>query len=81
MDAMEKHYSRILISDWVLLDRGSPWLPACMDMNMLALCSGMERTERQWRELLASVGLKIVNIWGMGRESESLIEVVLSDSS
>ena len=74
---MEKDYSRILINDWVLLDKGSTLFPACMDITMLALQSGMERTERQWRELLASVGLKFVKSWGLGSESDSLIEAVL----
>lgn len=30
---------------------------------MLVLLSGLERTEKQWRTLVESVGLKIVKIW------------------
>ena len=44
---------------------------------MMALSLGMERTEKDWNVLLSSVGLKIVKIWGIGPEMESLIEAVL----
>lgn len=74
---MRKGYSRILINDWVLADSGSPLFPATMDINMMALLSGMERAEKHWHALLGSVGLRIDKIWGRGSESESLIEAVL----
>lgn len=77
VNAAEKGYSRFLINEWVLLDQGSPWLPAAMDINMMAQLSGMERTEGHWRELLGSVGLNIVKIWGLGPDNESLIEAAL----
>ena len=44
---------------------------------MMALSLGTERTERHWNALLSSAGLKIVKIWGIGPEMESLIEAVL----
>lgn len=43
---------------------------------MVAL-GAMERTEKQWRKLFDSVGLKIENIWTDVPEAESIIEVVL----
>lgn len=73
---MEPGYSRILINDWVLPDTGAPLLPALLDIQMMAVLSGMERTESQWKELLDSVGLKIVKIWSSGKEVEGLIEAV-----
>lgn len=76
-DAMEKSHSRVLINEFVLSDLGSPLQPAMMDINMMALLSGMERTKSHWSALLRSVGLKIVKIWGLGPETESLIEAVL----
>lgn len=76
-EAMEKGYSRVLFNEFVLSDQGSPMLPATMDINMMALLSGMERTKKHWSALLSSVGLKIVKIWGLGPEMESLIEAVL----
>ena len=75
--AMKRGHSRVLINDWVLPNQGSSLYPATMDINMMALSLGTERTERQWNALLSSAGLKIVKIWGIGPEMESLIEAVL----
>ncbi|KAI4157937.1 MAG: hypothetical protein L6R39_000569 [Caloplaca ligustica] len=76
-DAMKKGYSRLLINEWVLSDTNSSFLPAAMDINMMCLFSGMERTRSQWDALLGRVGLKIIKLWGPGQETESLIEAVL----
>ena len=76
-EAMRRGHSRVLINDWVLPNQGSPLHPATMDINMMAFSLGMERTERQWNALLSSAGFKIVKIWGVGLEVESLIEAVL----
>ena len=47
--AMEKGYSKLLIFDWVLRSQGVPLYPSLLDINMMAVLSGMERTEEQWR--------------------------------
>lgn len=73
---MEPGYSRVLINDWVLPDTGSGMIPALMDVNMMAVLSGMERTESQWRVLLESVGLEIVRFWTIGTDVEGLVEAV-----
>lgn len=44
---MKPGYSKLLIFEWVLPDTGSPLYPALLDINMMALFSGMERTEIQ----------------------------------
>ena len=44
---------------------------------MMALSLGTERTEKHWKALLSNVGLKVVKIWGVGPETEGLIEAVL----
>ncbi|CAF9913570.1 MAG: hypothetical protein ALECFALPRED_008912 [Alectoria fallacina] len=74
--AMEPGYSKILINDWVLPDSGSPLLPALLDIQMLAVFSGMERTQPQWKKLLGSVGLEIVKFHTLGKGTEGLIEAV-----
>lgn len=43
---------------------------------MMALSLGTERTEKHWNALLSNVGLRIVRIWGVGPETEGLIEAV-----
>lgn len=45
-----------------------------MDWLMLALGAVRERTEEDWRRLLASVGLTITQIWTVEPGTESIIE-------
>lgn len=73
---MEPGYSKILINDWVLPDTGSPLLPALMDIQMIIVLSGIERTQTQWKDLLESVGLEVVKFHSLGKEVEDLIEAV-----
>lgn len=73
---MEHGYSKVLINDWCLPDVGAPIFPTLLDINMLAICNGIERTEGQWRGLLDSVGLEIVKVWSINNETEALIEAV-----
>ena len=56
---------------------------ALLDMQMMAL-GGMERSEKQWRQLIESVGLKIMSIDHPplrgkpgARTNDSIIEVML----
>lgn len=44
MAAMEPGYSHSLITDWILPDTGSGMIPTVMNMNMMAVLSGMERS-------------------------------------
>lgn len=75
--AMKKDYSRLLINEWCLGDCGSSVYATLLDINMMAVCAGMERTETQWRDLLGSSGLRISKIWSESQDAESLIEAVL----
>ncbi len=75
VSAMTEH-SKILINEWVLPDVGTPVYPALLDIQVMAMLSGMERTETQWKELLESVGLKVVKVHKINEESEGLIEAV-----
>lgn len=71
---MEKDYSVILINDYVVPETGASVRAAAMDIQMMSLSAGMERTENQWVNLLSMSGLSIVRIWYSGTESESIIE-------
>lgn len=67
--------SRIIIIG-IILPKGVSRYPAALDVNMM-VTAGMERTERQWHELLESLGLKILHIRGPqpgGLETDSFIE-------
>lgn len=78
VDVMTPGYSKILIFEFILPDVGAPLFPSLLDINMMALLSGMERTETQWKALLGSVGLEIIKFWKVeDPNTEGLIEAVL----
>ncbi|MCJ1354567.1 MAG: hypothetical protein MMC33_004556 [Icmadophila ericetorum] len=54
-----------------------PTFATAMDMNMLSVTGGQERTEVQWQELMQRAGLRIVGFWGPrdGRGT-GIVEVV-----
>jgi hypothetical protein len=73
---MKPGHSKMLIFDYILPDVGTPLWPALLDIQMMAVLSGMERTETQWRELLGSVGMEVVKFWKISDEREGLIEAI-----
>ncbi|KAI9926344.1 hypothetical protein MW887_004108 [Aspergillus wentii] len=76
ISAMDPKYSRILIVDWVLPDTKAPLLQSSMDIQMMSIGAGVERSERQWRELLGGAGLEIKQIHNSHPGMESIIEAV-----
>ena len=76
---MKPGYSKLLIFDYILPDTGSALFLALLDINMLALLSGMERTETMWRTLLGAMGFEILKFWTVSKETEGLIEAVLKE--
>lgn len=76
--ALAPGYSKILINEIVIPDQGAGWFSTSVDMLMMLVHSAEERREAQWRELIGSVGLKIVKIHDVGVSPEKLIEVELA---
>jgi hypothetical protein len=74
--AMKPGYSKLLIFDFILTDIGASLFPSLMDIHMLAVFSGMERTKTQLKELLASAGWEIIKFWSAREDAEGLIEAV-----
>ncbi|PYH85808.1 O-methyltransferase family protein [Aspergillus uvarum CBS 121591] len=76
-------HSRLLINEMVLAETGETLARVDMDMLMWLLCDGMERTRRQWEELLGRVEppLQIVAVWpGEGADPQCVIETCLVGS-
>lgn len=73
--AMSKD-SVLLINDMVISEENVDLYEARMDWLMMAFVSGLERTEKQWTELLEGAGFLIRSIQNCG--STSLIEAVVS---
>lgn len=76
--ALVPGFSKILINEIVVLDQGADWFSTSVDMLMMIFHSSWERREKQWRELIESVGLKVTRIWPCGGAPEKLIEVELA---
>ena len=76
--AMTKGYSKLLINENVVPDKGAHWATTALDVLMLACFSSCERTEPNWHRLLQSAGFKITKIWTHEPGTESLIEVELA---
>lgn len=74
---MRRGYSTLLLDEMVLPDTNIPPKGALLDLSMMALETGAERTSKQWYNLLASAGLRIVKIWSGDRGLESVIEAEL----
>ncbi len=74
--SMRAGYSKLLINDWVIPDKGAALYPSLLDINMMVLFAGMERSESQWHELLESEGFEIVKVWSIPG-TEGCIEAVI----
>ncbi|KAL9607897.1 MAG: hypothetical protein Q9167_007235 [Letrouitia subvulpina] len=79
IQAMRKDYSKLLLDEMVLPDVDIPPKAAFLDLSMMALETGAERTSKQWHNLLESVGLRIEKIWSAETGLESIIEAVLNE--
>ncbi|KAH8126016.1 S-adenosyl-L-methionine-dependent methyltransferase [Trichoderma asperelloides] len=68
--------SRILIFDTVVPSVQAPRDLALQDLNMMSF-AGMERTDRQWEELLKASGLRLVKFWRSNVTKHAVIEASL----
>ena len=76
--AMKPGYSKILINELILPDQGCGIIPAQLDMTMMVCLGAMERSEKQWHELVGSAGLKIEKIWTDASDADGIIELALA---
>ena len=68
---------RVLIIEMVIPDDGRPSAAQLMDVNMLVVTHGKERTTGQYAELLAAAGLRLVDV----RQTHSPLQVVVADKT
>lgn len=76
--AMTPGYSKLLINENVVPDRGAQWEATALDVMMLTLLSSRERTRENWTELLTGAGLRITEVYTARNGAESLIECELA---
>ena len=75
--AMTKGYSKIYLNEWILPDVGCSLYEALLDVQMMIVLAGMERTRSQWQKLVQAAGLKIEKFWTPPGYGEGIIEVSL----
>ncbi|KAI1407450.1 S-adenosyl-L-methionine-dependent methyltransferase [Hypoxylon sp. FL1857] len=77
-DAMEKGYSKLLIHE-SMVDNVKPSLrTTTSDLTMLASVTTAERTVKEWHDLIAAAGLKVVEIWKLPTAIDGVIETELA---
>lgn len=55
--------SILLVDETILPLSGVGFIAAAIDLTMLGAFASMERTEAEWRQLVESVGLKLVKAY------------------
>jgi hypothetical protein len=75
--SMKPGYSKILIADIILPNKGATLRQADLDIGMLILHSGMQRSEKQWVDMISQVSplLKIVKFWHPPGDGAGIVEV------
>lgn len=77
-DAMDRELpSRLVIAEQILPTRGVSSESAMADILMMTF-TGMERTEKQWKDLLAQAGLKAVHFYRAPGTPFGAVEAVLA---
>lgn len=73
--------ARLLVLEWIVPDRVGPADANIVgtDLNMLVMVGGQERTEAEYRELIASAGLRVTRV--IPTPAMSLIEAVPDSAS
>lgn len=71
------HYSTLLIHEFVLPDVDCGFSEAMIDLTMMQICDGKERTESDWHEILGKTGFKIIRIWKAKVGTTAIIEAVI----
>ncbi len=60
--AMTPGYSKLILNESVIPDKGCPAFFAAGDINMMSMLGGIKRSSLQWIELLKSVGFDEISV-------------------
>ncbi|KKK24807.1 hypothetical protein P175DRAFT_0439305 [Aspergillus ochraceoroseus IBT 24754] len=77
-NAMTPGYSKLLVHDHVLPEDNPHPQATAYDLTMMVKVSAFERTESMWKNLLESVGFRMVKIWSSPVATQSVIEAELA---
>ena len=76
--AMKRGYSKVLLNEIAVPERGAGWPVTSMDWLMMALGAMRERSMREWEAILGRAGLKVSKVFTYEMSAESLIEAELA---
>ena len=74
---MKAGYSKLLISNIIMSGTNPRLRHIHMDLAMLALSGGKQRTMAEWSALVGSVGLAVAKIWEPKGDSNGIVECEL----
>ena len=77
--AMKPGYSKIILNELILPARDCPQTSAWADMHMMTGFAALERSEKQWLDLVEGTGLKVVKFWFPEGSIDGVIELMLED--
>lgn len=77
-EAMDKGYSKLLLSDTVIPTTGADLDASSADITLMHAHSAKERTEKDWAKLLDQAGLTVMKIWGNRAKAHCVIEAELA---
>lgn len=75
--AMERGYSKIIINDFVVPDRGAHWVQTSLDLELMLGLAARHRTLAEHTAVIEGAGLRVVQIFRHPQSFDSLIEVEL----
>ena len=73
---MTPEYSKLLINEMVVPDKGADITTTQLDIVMMSNFAACERTESQWHLLVKHAELRIEKIWTIREDTERIIECV-----
>ena len=73
--ALKQDESMVLLNELLIPDTDSERSATALDLIMMATNCGRERSERAWRDLIESAGLRVVKVWSSPASVESVLQV------
>lgn len=74
--AMTPGYSRIVLDEIIVPDKGADWFETSVDLLMMEVHAAQERREREWKRLIEGVeGLRFRKIWDLDGSFNKVIEI------
>ena len=73
-DAMLPGYSKLLVANIVLPDEDVPLRQSGLDIAMMCMHSGSQRSEAEWWALLGEAGFNVKRVWKPNGDGDGIIE-------